>query len=568
MTRLFTAFLLLICLANFAWAGFGSVQITESTAGINQQDTVYISSLTPPFISIEPSGNGQMVFARNVIIGSDLATAFTAIYAQAIDQSNQLQSPVLLVDSSMRNDVSFLPFSMTSAENGNALYLYLVQYYDNVTEDENWTIYYDAQSGWQQAIEIPDTLIDVQLFMDSIGNAYALGKSTTSSLSYLYQYQADNTWLLVSGDISESKFGMGANNRLYRIYRGSGGVDYLSFFDTVNSQWEDPITINLDSENNPIDNLIFTGVNAGGDIFTVHLSYDVLNSLVTVVIRKYEADDQSWSTTPKTLDYANGIYLLSPGFAQFELSTTANGSTSIIGIVANIIDSTLTQWNSIHYSEQNGWEASHLIEEVQDTDSFQFANTYLNGLINILGGRAGLYTDAGGKAAIFFCRNNCKDMYAKTFSANTGWSSELYLPGLGEGSENTCNNQNAEYRNLATNVIVHSNGNLIAVNEFTVGTALVDQKSYLATVTGDILSAVSNTTCPLDNLSQDPTDPPPPATDPGDTGGSDSGNGTNTNTGDNNGGGASGGGSMSLPLCLLVLLILKRRVYLRFKKVM
>jgi hypothetical protein len=472
----------------------------------------------------------------------------------------------------MRKDVSLLPFSMKSADNGNALFHYLVRFSDNVTEDENWTIYYDAQSGWQQAIEIPDQLVDVQLFMDNVGNAYALGKSTTSSLSNVYQYQADNSWLLVSENISESKYGMGANNRLYRIYRGSGGIDYLTFFDAANSQWGDPIAINLDADSNTIDNFVFTGVNAGGDIFTVHLTYGSLDSLVTVNIRKYEADDQSWDTIPNTLDYPNGVYLLSPGFAHFNFSTTANGSTSIIGIVADIIDSKLTQWNSIHYSEQNGWEPSHLVMEVHDTDSFQFAYTDLNGYANVIAGigrKYHIYADAEGNAAIFFCRNNCKDLYAKIYNKSTGWSSDLYLPGFSQGSENTCNNQNAEYRNLATNVVVHSNGNLIAVSEYSVGTALVDEKSYFAVATGDILSAFSDTTCPFDSSSQDPTDPPPPTTNPGDTGGTDSGNGSDTNTDGNNAGGStggSGGGSLSMALILVFLLFLNNRFYSRVEK--
>ena len=111
MSKFLATISLSFLLANFAWAGFGQVKVTENTAGSVPLDRVFSKQLTPPFITIGPSGDGQIVFARDLNTAVGTLPYASEIYAQPVDQFNQLQTPTLLVDKNVHNTLLY-PLSL------------------------------------------------------------------------------------------------------------------------------------------------------------------------------------------------------------------------------------------------------------------------------------------------------------------------------------------------------------------------------------------------------------------------------------------------------------------------
>lgn len=504
------AILFISILNSVAWAGFGPVKFTEVPYNSDSQ-TSTIALFDAPHVFIEPDGSGQAIWFRNEIKLDQ--TVKGKIYSHRISANNDVQEAVLLAE--VDNAVTTISFNdVNNSPNGNAILFYLEFLDKNDTSDYNaWTLYYDADSGWHPPSKITsiDNAIEIQLFLDSEGTAYAIHRIKNDVFT-IYQYQSDKTWKNLASEVEADSVTVGANDRLYRIHDGdtedTKNDKYISFFNLEDNSWDTPIIISQDKDNERIFGLLRPLVSSDGDIFVFYYKLDLLSSSAFMIMRHYDSSEQSWLVDGDALHFEITETQNTP-LALMPFFTNSNaGQVEIMNSVIFNADKQYNIWKTIRYTEKGGWQTTEeLFSKAEESGSRTGAT------LSMLGNF--IETDGNGNAVVLMCRNNCKDKFAKIFNPANGWSDELSLPGLGPDTGNTCSLEKSEGAMLSPRMAINQNGEFIATSGLNVKRGgLFNIGYFIATTTGDIKSASSDTSC-----STRLTNPAAP---------NDSGNGSNT----------------------------------------
>jgi len=496
---------------NNSFAGFGPVKNSEIIPISGVFGIGIAASILPPVFTIDRDGNGQMVWQQMFYnTGTDDATM--RIYAQSISSNNVFGELTTLVENER-----FTYVLHKQDSNGNAVIYYEIES-TGTEESELWTIIYDVSEGWQAPTKIPsyEEGDDVQVLMDSEGESFIILKNYADQFS-IYQYQANNTWLLIKENIIAESIGMGANDRLYREFEGdtpeTGDKKFIAFLNTTNAEWESAIEL---PEKTYSQSIL---IGSEGDIFSINMDLKLIDAVYTyqATISKYEADNNAWETD------ANGPQFSADALPILVFQLLGNGpvflneendNAKILMLLSSGPNTEEKYVKTIEYAENGGWGTLKTVTSSEDNPLLGtaiFTSLFTQSHI--------LQTTGSGKAAMLICSNDCKDYYGKVYESGIGWSEDLYLPGLAAGSNSTCTDKDAIY--TRPQLRMNKNGDIIALNRFWLKSEKnsFSYKLFAASLTGNISTLESDTSCVQDNAG--------PNTDTGDSSPSSSGSSSN-----------------------------------------
>lgn len=492
MNALGKIFFIILFFASNAWAGFGPTQVVKIPTE-NNLSLLSTATVTPRVV-IEPSGDGQLVWARNETLADGNTTS--RFYAQAISSGNALQAPVVL-EERVAATASFLVLDFVTNVTGNAVLVYAILPATNPETDdwEVWTLNYDITAGWQSPAKlgIVNHTFDLQLYMTGDGSTYATVKEQRDQY-LLYQYQSDASWKLLQNNVYAQQFGAGANGSFYRLYKGETDDteqwQYLSFYNPATADWNTPLIVNKTILGDALsfsNNLL---VGREGDIFAMGYKLDFLTREARLIMRKYEVESSMWEVDADEIVFSYNEGDNTPLVGRSVFINENNDTAEIMSVVVfNDKAGDYNTWKTVHYSEQNGWQTTRVLRDAKD------ATENRKGIaVTPLGND--IYTDGNGHALFTMCRNDCDDIYAKMFDLTNGWSDELPLPGLSADNGNGCTVAGGMLAYLSPRVAVNASGQLIAASGLSsLISGSFGAEHHIATATGDILSATSDTSC-------------------------------------------------------------------------
>ncbi|MDH5547427.1 MAG: hypothetical protein OEZ43_17730 [Gammaproteobacteria bacterium] len=473
--------LILVVTLPTVHAGLGPVKNTAIETNLG----FVLGALAPlasHHVIIDPTGNGQVIWPRVSI--NESSKAQYGLFSQAIDATNSLGDPVLIVE----NITS--PYTrIRQSDSGNAVLYYVAETDEAI--GEAWAVAYIANDGWRVPVKIPVTggfdgissIGGIAVFV--AGETFYLAVRSSNKNFSVFRYQSDNTWQSVFKDIAAENIGLG-NNKLFRFDETT-----LTFFNIDSAQWESAIEL---PDQCPFE-MIYVGV--GGDIFCFIPTYtDFPASLeMRLVPYKYESDTGMWSTDEAgaTFTFFTTYYLMA-GYRPFFVDSS-NDASRIVLFSATVNDAGNTNVYTVEYDERNGWKTPQLFQtDVEDIQYVNALNAFLYSEVEFRG-------SANERFVVLGCAEDCKEYFARIYSSADGWSDRLPLPGLGVNRAGDCGVSD-EARPVLTpaRLAVNAGGDIIIANRTLVvnentASNLPTTDVYLSTVTGDINSAISDTSC-------------------------------------------------------------------------